>query len=110
MRSVAAQMPPFAALITFEAVLRLGSMTLAAEELGLTQSAVSHRISALERFFGVSLLERLNPGLRATEAGARLGRELVPLMGTMAGLRRQITVPSGPRHFRLGLKIGRAHV
>lgn len=96
-------MPPFAALLTFEAVLRLGSMTLAADELGLTQSAVSHRMRALEGFFGIPLLERLNPGLRATEAGAQLGRELAPLLGTLAGMRHRITDPSGPRAFRLGL-------
>lgn len=96
-------MPPFAALLTLEAVLRLGSMTLAADELGLTQSAVSHRIRALEDFFGVPLLERLNPGLRATEAGAQLARELAPLLGTLAGLRRRIAEQSGPRAFRLGL-------
>ncbi|POR52493.1 LysR family glycine cleavage system transcriptional activator [Bosea psychrotolerans] len=96
-------MPPFAGLLTFEAVLRLGSMTLAADELGLTQSAVSHRIRALESFFGVPLLERLNPGLRATEAGLRLARELAPLLGTIAGLRRRIADQSGPRIFRLGL-------
>jgi LysR family glycine cleavage system transcriptional activator len=57
MLSISAQMPPFAGLLTFEAVLRLGSMTLAADELGLTQSAVSHRVRALESFFGVSLLQ-----------------------------------------------------
>ena len=96
-------MPPLAALLTLEAVLRLGSMTLAANELGLTQSAVSHRIRALEGFFGVPLLERLNPGLRATEAGARLARELAPLLGTLAGLRRRIADQPGPRAFRLGL-------
>jgi LysR family glycine cleavage system transcriptional activator len=74
-------MPPFAGLRAFEAVLRHGSMTLAGEELGLTQSAISHRIRVLESFFGVALLERLNPGLRATEAGERLARELAPLLG-----------------------------
>jgi LysR family glycine cleavage system transcriptional activator len=78
-------------------------MTLAGNELGLTQSAVSHRIRALEGFFGVSLLERLNPGLRATEAGARLARELAPLLGTLSGMRRRIADQSGPRAFRLGL-------
>ncbi|SFJ52461.1 LysR family transcriptional regulator, glycine cleavage system transcriptional activator [Bosea sp. OK403] len=96
-------MPPFAGLLTFEAVLRLGSMTLAADELGLTQSAVSHRIRALESFFGAPLLERLNPGLRATEAGLRLARELAPLLGTIAGMRRRIADQRGPRVFRLGL-------
>lgn len=96
-------MPPFAALLTFEAVLRHGSMTLAADELALTQSAISHRIRALEAFFRVPLLERLNPGLRATEAGAKLAREIAPLLGTLAGLRGRVAGHLGPRVFRLGL-------
>lgn len=96
-------MPPFAGLLAFEAVLRHGSMTLAGEELGLTQSAVSHRIRALEGYFGVALLERLNPGLRATEAGARLASELVPLLGTLSGMRHRIVGLPGPRPFRIGL-------
>lgn len=96
-------MPPFSGLLAFEATLRHGSMTLAGDELGLTQSAVSHRIRALEGFFGVALLERLNPGLRATEAGTRLVRDLTPLLGTLAGMRRRIAAPSAPRIFRLGL-------
>ncbi len=103
MPSLSARMPPFTALLTFEAVLRHGSMTLAADELALTQSAVSHRIRALEAFFGVPLLERLNPGLRATEAGGRLAKELAPLLGAMAGLRRRVADSAGPRAFRLGL-------
>ncbi|MGU3466297.1 LysR family transcriptional regulator [Methylobacterium sp. C33D] len=96
-------MPPFAALLAFEAVLRHGSMTLAGDELRLTQSAVSHRIRALEDYFGVALLERLNPGLRVTEAGARLAQELGPVLGTLAGMRRRIAEQSGQRVFRLGL-------
>ena len=97
------RMPPIAGLLAFEAVLRHGSMTLAGDELSLTQSAVSHRIRALEDFFGVALLERLNPGLRATAAGAQLARELAPLLGRLAGMRHRIADPSGPRAFRLGL-------
>lgn len=103
MSSISPRMPPFAGLLAFESVLRHGSMTLAGDELGLTQSAVSHRIRALEEFFGVPLLERLNPGLRATDTGARLARELAPLLGTLAGMRRRIAGRAGPRVFRLGL-------
>jgi LysR family glycine cleavage system transcriptional activator len=96
-------MPPFAGLLAFEAVLRHGSMTRAADELGLTQSAISHRVRALETFFGIALLERLNPGLRATEAGTRLSGELAPLLGALAGMRRRVAGQSGPRVFRIGL-------
>jgi len=103
MSSALARTPPFAGLLAFEAVLRLGSMTLAGDELGLTQSAVSHRVKALEGFFGVPLLERLNPGLRTTEAGMRLAHELAPLLGMLRGMRRRISDQPGPRAFRLGL-------
>ncbi|MFM9924501.1 LysR family transcriptional regulator [Variovorax sp. H27-G14] len=103
MTKISGRVPPLSGLLAFEAALRHGSMTLAADELGLTQSAVSHRIRSLEDFFGMGLLERLNPGLRATEAGALLSRELLPTLGALAGLMRRIIGQSGARVFRLGL-------
>jgi LysR family glycine cleavage system transcriptional activator len=103
MTKISMRVPPLSGLLAFEAALRHGSMTLAADELGLTQSAVSHRIRALEDFFGTGLLERLNPGLRATEAGALLSRELLPTLGALAGLKRWIIGQPGARIFRLGL-------
>lgn len=96
------RLPPFAALVAFDAVLRHGSMTLAADELGLTQSAISHRLRDLERYFGVTLFERLNPGLRLTDAGSRLSREVAPLLGTLAGLRHYVRGRSEIRPFRIG--------
>lgn len=103
MSKISLRVPPLAGLLAFEAALRHASMTLAADELGLTQSAVSHRIRALEDFFGVALLERLNPGLRATEAGALLSQELMPTLGALAGLKRRIVGQPGARVFQLGL-------
>lgn len=96
------RLPPFAALVAFDAVLRHGSMTLAADELGLTQSAISHRLRELERYFGLALFERLNPGLRVTDAGSRLARELAPLLGTLAGLHRHVRGRPDVRPFRIG--------
>jgi len=49
--------PPISALAAFEAVARLGSFTDAANELALTQSAVSRQISSLESLLGVALFE-----------------------------------------------------
>ncbi|WP_398481538.1 LysR family transcriptional regulator [Tardiphaga sp.] len=96
------RLPPFAALVAFDAVLRHGSMTLAADELGLTQSAISHRLRDLERYFGLALFERMNPGLRVTEAGRRLSHELAPLLGTLSGLRRHVRGRPEMRPFRIG--------
>ncbi len=102
MHTTSHRLPPFAALVAFDAVLRHGSMTLAAAELGLTQSAVSHRLRDLERYFGLALFERMNPGLRVTEAGSRLSHELAPLLGTLSGLRRHVRSRPEVRPFRIG--------
>lgn len=65
-------LPSLAALRTFEAVARQSSFTRAADELAITQSAVSHQIRALERDMGVSLFRRLNPGISLTDDGRTL--------------------------------------
>jgi LysR family transcriptional regulator, glycine cleavage system transcriptional activator len=77
------QLPPFAELVAFEAVARHLSFTLAAAELHLSQSAVSHRVRRLEEHLGKKLIHRLNPGLQLTEAGAAL---LPGLVGALDGL------------------------
>lgn len=62
-------LPPLDSLRTFEAAARHLSFTRAAEELHVTQSAVSHRIKALEGHLGVPLFRRLNRTLLLTDAG-----------------------------------------
>ena len=73
-------LPPLATLRTFEAVARNLSFTRAADELALTQSAVSHQIRALEDHLGASLFERLHRGIELTGDGRVL------LDGVRAGL------------------------
>jgi DNA-binding transcriptional LysR family regulator len=69
---------PLSALRVFEAVARHGSFSRAADELCVTQSAVSHQVRGLEAWFGAPLFER--QGNRATlkphaaELAAALGR------------------------------------
>lgn len=55
-----------------EKVVELSSLTRAAEELGLTQSGVSHILSALESEFGFPLLRRSRVGARLTAEGEAL--------------------------------------
>ena len=50
--------PPLGALRVFEAVARHGSFSRAADELCVTQSAVSHQVRGLEAWFGAPLFER----------------------------------------------------
>lgn len=61
--------PPLPALHAFEAAARLGSFAAAADELHLSQSAVSQRIRALEAHLGIALFERLPRSVRLTELG-----------------------------------------
>lgn len=58
-------------LAALAAILRLGSFEAAAQALGVTQSAISQRLKALEEQAGTVLVLRESP-CRATEAGARL--------------------------------------
>lgn len=64
--------PPFNGLVAFEATARLGSMSAAADELDLTQSAVSQRVLKLEAHVGQRLFVRLGHGVRLTGAGELL--------------------------------------
>ena len=66
------RLPPLGALRAFEAVARLGSFRLAAEELHVTPTAISHQIQSLEGHCALSLFRRSPRPLALTEAGAHL--------------------------------------
>ena len=66
------QQPAMASLIAFEAAARTGSFTRAAEELQITQPAVSHAMRLLEAELGVALFERRHKGVQTTAAGQHL--------------------------------------
>ena len=67
-------LPPLEGLLAVAAASRSGSLTAAAEELGLTHGAVSRRIAAVEAWMGSELFERHGRGVRPTPAGHRLVR------------------------------------
>ncbi len=62
-------LPSTSALAAFEAVARLGSFTAAAQELDLTQGAISRQIGLLEEQFGRRLFERDSRNVRLSAAG-----------------------------------------
>ncbi|MRG70659.1 transcriptional regulator GcvA [Alphaproteobacteria bacterium HT1-32] len=62
-------LPPLNTLRVFEAAARHLSFTRAAEELNVTQAAVSHQIKALEERLGITLFKRMNRALMLTDAG-----------------------------------------
>ncbi len=61
--------PPLQYLLGFEAAARLGSFAAAAEELGLTHSAVSHQMRLLEDRLGQPLFLRIGRNVRLSDAG-----------------------------------------
>ena len=92
----------FRQLSTFHAVARLGSVSAAADEMHLTQPAVSIQIGLLEESARTPLLQRNGRGIRLTEAGELLagyagrilelwreaGEEMATLQGVFAGTLR----------------------
>ncbi|MBW9114292.1 LysR family transcriptional regulator [Rhizobium cauense] len=69
-------LPSTSLLLAFESVSRTGSVTAAARELDLTQSAVSRQIKALEEQLGVELFVRERQTVRLTLAGDAYAREI----------------------------------
>lgn len=65
-------------LIAFIAVARERSFTRAAAQLGLSQSALSHRVRGLEERLGLRLLTRTTRSVSPTDAGERLLQKVAP--------------------------------
>ncbi len=102
-------------LLAFLAIGRERSFTKAAAKLGVSQSALSHTVRALEARRGVRLLTRTTRGASPTEAGERLLHALGPrfeeieaelaalselrrpLLGRHCGCRRQASIPATQR-------------
>lgn len=82
-------LPPLRAVVAFEATARLGSMALAAAELGITPSAVSHRVASLEAHFGQALFRRSAGRLEPSEAGTRLAERVAAGLEAIAAASRE---------------------
>jgi LysR family transcriptional regulator, glycine cleavage system transcriptional activator len=74
---------PLSAIRVFEAAARLGSFTRAAEELGMTQAAVSWQVKALEQRLDQPLFRRLPREVALTAAGERLARAATEAMTSL---------------------------
>lgn len=72
------KIPSLQALACFDAAARHESYTRAAQELALTQSAVSRQISALEQYLGQALFRRTRHGVALTERGSAYARQIAP--------------------------------
>jgi DNA-binding transcriptional LysR family regulator len=88
-------LPPVTNLQAFEAVARRRSFALAAAELHLTASAISHQVARLESHLGVRLFERSAHGVRISVAGqsylSRVGGALSAIAAATEDLRQGVS-------------------
>lgn len=78
--------PSMTAMMEFEAVARLGSFTLAGQELGVSQAAVSKQVKYLEETLGTRLFHRLHRAIKLTSEGYLLYSVVADSMQRMASV------------------------
>lgn len=78
------------AMEVFEAVAETGQMTAAARILGMTQSAASQHIAALEKAYGVRLFDRSVRPARLTQAGTLLHRHAARILNVVGDLETEM--------------------
>ncbi len=88
------RLPPLNPLRAFEATARLGSVSLAAQELNVTHSAVSHQIRSLETSLGVRLFERGAQRLKPTAQAATLLPAITSAFTEIAAATTKLTRPT----------------
>lgn len=87
-------LPPLTALRTFEVAARHASMTNAAHELGVTQTAVSHQIRVLEDYLAVKLFVRAPGHLALTGSGRAWAAALSDVFGRLHAANRRLRAPA----------------
>jgi len=89
----------------FEAIVRLGSYTKAAEELFLTQPTVSMQVKKMSDTIGLPLFEQVNRQNRPTEVGAEIYRSCKNIFDTLTNLESSIAEYKGLKRGRLSLGV-----
>lgn len=82
-------------LEVFQMVVEVGSVSKAAEALGLTQSAVSHALASLEAEWGFSLLQRDRSGVRLTSNGEHMLKYVREVLHWHDQLKQQVAAING---------------
>ncbi len=91
-------------LRTFCLAARYGSFRVAAEELFITSSAVSHQIKSLEEELGVKLFERGSRELKLTETGAAMFADIDPLIEKLDSIVGQYREGGRRRSIRMSVQ------
>lgn len=96
-------LPPLMALRAFEAVARHLSFVKAADELSVTQSAISHQVQKLEQFLNQRLFIRRTRAIDLTTAGGNYYRQIQPALAAIAAATHELR---GNEHQSSTLRIG----
>jgi len=99
---IAHRLPPLQSLLAFEAAARLGSFSLAAHDLALTQSAISHQIHKLESWLGQPVFRRMGRGVQLTAAGELFLRTVEETLGVLQTGRQRIDPYGNPESILIG--------
>jgi LysR family glycine cleavage system transcriptional activator len=83
------------AIQAFEAAARLGSFALAADELAVTPSAISHQVRLLEEQIGVLLFQRVHRSVILTDVGREYAAEVVAAFGRIDAATRLAATATG---------------
>lgn len=94
-------LPPLKAMVAFEAVARIGSVTGAADELGVTHSAVSKQLSVLEAWLGVPLFANNRRQMLPTAAAAQLATATAAALDLMASAVETVAPQAAPEVLRV---------
>ncbi len=96
------------ALHLFQQVVRHRSITRAAELVGLTQSAVTRQIQAIERSLGLELIERTTRQIRVTPAGEFLFSESLRLLGDVDSILQRLREDYGAARKRIRVGVSQS--
>ena len=97
------RLPPLRAIEAFVRIVRLGSARAAADELGLSPSALSRRVSALEEFIGKRLFTRQHQAMKLTDDGSTFYNAVAPKFDELAAAVEGQVEDSRVLRLRLGV-------
>jgi DNA-binding transcriptional LysR family regulator len=97
------QLPATDQLLSALTVARLGSFTKAAQELELSQPALSRQVQGLEKTLGIKIFERIGRVMRLTSAGEELINRAGPLMEELSRVSSNLSAANGTTAGRIRL-------
>ncbi|HHT7855640.1 transcriptional regulator GcvA [Pasteurella multocida] len=97
------RLPPLNSLKAFESAARHLSFTKAAEELFVTQAAISHQIKLLEDFLGITLFKRKNRSLELTELGKAYFTDVNKILRRLVEATEKLLAQKNDKHLTISV-------